>query len=289
MFPVQVAVSDSANMKCRSEISVNSNGRPRLSFTSSQLSPSDITLNFREMERVEREGSATRITDSLRFHQLRKQSDLVLIRSVQEDTFHHKYFTKPPLHYVTCFFLDPALELDYRRTAWKANYSMSGDCDADPTLASSSFNAYIDILLSAIVMVVVSLACLVSYGPSLALASVCGVAGLYYLALVLVCCKQVLFPGPPDSAFSSLYNWCRSWYPSQVTSSKLSVSIVKHSLQVFGAFLLALPIISLYSNLTFENLDIEDDSKRNFFMNLLVICLIHFCNFTQVKKNEPGL
>ena len=224
------------------------------------------------MERVEREGSATRITDSLRFHQLRKQSDLVLIRSVQEDTFHHKYFTKPPLHQVTCFFLDNALEVDYRRTAWKANYSVSGEYDADPTLASSSFNAYIDILLSVIVLVVVSLACLVSYGPSLSLASVCGLAGLYYLALVLVCCKQVTCPGPPDSVFSSLYNWCRAWYPSQL----------------FGAFLVSLPIISLYSNLTFENLDIEDDSKRNFFMNLLVICLIHFCNFTQVKTTRQN-
>ena len=55
-------------------------------------------------------------------------------------------------------------------------------------------------------------------------------------------------------------------------------------MKVFGSLLIALPIISLYANLTLENLDIEQDSKRNFFMNLLVVTLIHFCNFTQVIK-----
>ena len=218
LFHLQVALSDSANIQCRSEVSINSSGTwPTHTHSSHSISPlSDIALKFREIERVEREGSGTRITDSLRFHQLRKQSDLVLIRSVQEDTFHHKYFTKPPLHHITCFFLDPALEGEYRRTAWKANYSVSGELDADPTLASSSFTAYIDILLSMIVFVVVSLACLVNYGPSPACVVVCGVAGLYYLGLVCVCAKELVSPGLPGSAIRRFYNWCRAWYSSQV-------------------------------------------------------------------------
>ena len=160
--------------------------------------------------------SRERITDSLRFHQLRKQSDLVLIRSVQEDTFHHKYFTKPPLHSITCFFLDPSLETEYRRTAWKANYSVSGEYEAEPTLASSSFNAYIDILVSMIVFLVVSATCLVQYGLSPAWVTVCSLAGLYYGALVLVCCKHVISPGHQDSLFRKVYKWCRAWLPSQV-------------------------------------------------------------------------
>ena len=53
--------------------------------------------------------------------------------------------------------------------------------------------------------------------------------------------------------------------------------------KVFGALLIALPIISLFANLTIDNLDIHEDSRRNFFMNLLVVTLIHFCNFTQVN------
>ena len=139
-----------------------------------------------------------------------------MIRSVQEDTFHHKYFTKPPLHSITCFFLDSSLESEYRRTAWKANYSVSGEYEAEPTLASSSFNAYIDILVSVIVFLVVSITCLVKYGLSSAWVSVSSLAGLYYGALVVVCCKQLISPGPPSSLFGRVYNWCRAWLPSQV-------------------------------------------------------------------------
>ena len=191
----------------------------------------------------------------------------MLIRSVQEDTFHHKYFTKPPLHFITCFFLDSSLETEYRRTAWRANYSVSGEYEAEPTLASSSFNAYIDILVSVILFLVVSLTCLLKYGLSSAWVWVCSLAGLYYTALVLVCCQQAISPGPASSVLRAVYNWCRAWLPSQV----------------FGAVLLALPVISLYTNLSFENLDIGENSNRNFFMNLLVVCLIYFCNFTQVN------
>ena len=187
-------------------------------LTSPLSSRPDIGLKFREEGGVPggARDSRERITDSLRFHQLRKQSDLVLIRSVQEDTFHHKYFTKPPLHFITCFFLDPSLETEYRRTAWKANYSVSGEYEAEPTLASSSFNAYIDILVSMIVFLVVSGTCLVQYGLSPAWVSVCSLAGLYYGALVLVCCTHLLSPGPPASLFRKVYTWCRAWLPSQV-------------------------------------------------------------------------
>ena len=111
-------------------------------------------------------------------------------------------------------------------------------------------------------------------------------AGVYYVLVVVVSLKNFLVaaPGHSRSLVRKLYDWCRRWYPTQVrsrcihTEGKLYFCILK----VFGSLLIAFPIISLYANLTLENLDIEQDSKRNFFMNLLVVTLIHFCNFTQV-------
>ena len=186
-------------------------------------------------------GSGARITDSLRFHQLRKQSDLVLIRSVQvspstassltcvtlpypqEDTAHQKYFTKPPLHFVSCFFLDHSIETEYRRTAWRANTSGSSwesEYGIEPTLASSSFNAYIDILLSGIVFLLVSIACYVNFGASAAWIVVCALAGVYYVLVVVVSLKNFLVaaPGHSRSLVRKLYDWCRRWYPTQVRS-----------------------------------------------------------------------
>ena len=178
---------------------------------------SDIALTFQEIENVNQGVNRGALTESLsRFHQLRKQSDLVLIRSVQEDTAHHRYFTKPPLHNISCFFLDKSIESEYRRTAWKANHSLSSEYDPEPTLASSSFNAYVDILVSGVVFLVVSLACFVKYGAEPIWVVVCACAAIYHLLVVFVCVKHLLSPGPARSSFRKLYTWCRRWYPSQV-------------------------------------------------------------------------
>lgn len=45
-----------------------------------------------------------------RFHQLRKQSDLQMIRCIQEDESHRVYFKRPPLSQITLFFIDEAME-----------------------------------------------------------------------------------------------------------------------------------------------------------------------------------
>merc|ERR1719471_466370 len=101
-----------------------------------------------------------------------------------------------------------------------------------------------------IVFLVVSGSCLVKYGLSPAWVLVCSLAGLYYGALVLVCSKHLLCPGPPSSLFRKVYNWCRTWLPSQVSKKHITLKITGHKSiqpQVFGTFLLALPVISLYS------------------------------------------
>jgi len=235
--------------------------------SNTSVNTNDIALTFQEIENVNQGVNRGALTESLsRFHQLRKQSDLVLIRSVQEDTAHHRYFTKPPLHNISCFFLDKSIESEYRRTAWKANHSLSNEYDPEPTLASSSFNAYVDILVSGVVFLVVSLACFVKYGAKPVWMVVCAFAAIYHFLVVFVCVKHLLSPGPARSAFRKLYTWCRRWYPSQI----------------FGAFLVALPIISLFANLTCQNFSVLEDSTRNFYLNLLTVTLIHFCNFTQI-------
>jgi hypothetical protein len=52
---------------------------------------------------------------------------------------------------------------------------------------------------------------------------------------------------------------------------------------VFGALLVSLPVISVISNLTCENFDVFRDNPRNYYLNLLTVCIVHFCNFNQVN------
>ena len=98
----------------------------------------------------------------------------------------------------------------------KAHSWEYSDYGIEPTLASSSFNAYIDILLSGIVFLLVSIACYVNFGASLPWIVVCALAGVYYVLVISVSLKNFLIPGASRSVIRKLYYWCRRWYPTQV-------------------------------------------------------------------------
>jgi len=251
---IQASLADINNVYCNTGQTSNQN---------------DIALTFQEIESQAasvQQSSNRGLTESLsRFHQLRKQSDLVLIRSVQEDTAHHRYFTRPPLHHLSCFFLEPGVETEYRRTAWKRGNQTSNDYDPEPTFASSSVNAYIDILVCGLVFTVVCLACLARYGPGLVWLTVAGLAMIYQLVVVTMCLRHLFSPGGVNR-FRRIYTWCRGWYP----------------VQAFGALLISLPIISLMANISCDHLFAASQNERTFYLNLLTVCLVHFCNFTQI-------
>ncbi|GLH14031.1 Uncharacterized protein GBIM_18471, partial [Gryllus bimaculatus] len=83
------------------------------------------------------------------FHKLRKQSDLQLIRCVQDNvTSRRSYFVKPPLSSVSLFFRQSEMEKEYRA---HAHLITEKPGDSPPTLATSRYNTYFDILISAIV------------------------------------------------------------------------------------------------------------------------------------------
>lgn len=83
------------------------------------------------------------------FHQLRKQSDLQLIRCVQDNVKSNRsYFVKPPLSSITLFFRQSEMEREYRDTAHRISDRHG---DSPPTLATSRFNTYFDIFISALV------------------------------------------------------------------------------------------------------------------------------------------
>lgn len=127
-------------------------------------------------------------------------------------------------------------------------------------------NAYFDILVSGLVFIVTCLACFMQYKPSDIWVGICLVAGGYHLLVVTVCIKLIFNPSQHRSTFRKVYSWCRSWYPSQI----------------FGAFLVSLPIVSVIGNLTCQNLNIYSDNPRNYYLNLLTVSIVHFCNFNQL-------
>lgn len=153
------------------------------------------------------------------------------------------------------------MEKEYRTHAHRRE-----DKDSPPTLASSRFNTYFDILVSAVVYIVVSLALFILYDRPFIWLVFCFLATLCELFIVLLCIRQLLGPRHTGSCIRKLYDLCIQWYPWHVC----------------GAVLVSLPLISVFTNFSCTNF-VENDGSAEFFCYLFFVGLVHFCNFTQLN------
>lgn len=199
------------------------------------------------------------------FHKLRKQSDLQLIRCVQDNVSSQRsYFVKPPLSSLTLFFKNKEMEKEYRENAHKVSECISGN---PPTLATSRFNTYFDILISALVYTAVSVSLFLLCEPTLYYLIFFVCATTIQIIAVSLCVRQLLYPNMIHGTLTQqLFKFFLQWYPWHIC----------------GAILVGLPIISILLNYTCSNFH----SLNNFeyyYGYLIFVGLVHFCNFTQLN------
>ncbi|XP_036139648.1 adenylate cyclase type 9 [Monomorium pharaonis] len=199
------------------------------------------------------------------FHKLRKQSDLQLIRCVQDNvTSQRSYFVKPPLSSVTLFFKNKEMEKEYRENAHKVSEGIS---DNPPTLATSRFNTYFDILISALVYTAITISLFLLCKPTIYYTVFSVLATTIQVIAVSLCIRQLLYPNTAHATFTQqIFRFFSRWYPWHVC----------------GAVLVGLPIISILMNFTCNSFR----SLNNFeyyYSYLIFVGLVHFCNFTQLN------
>ena len=207
------------------------------------------------------------------------QSDQVMIRCVKDDESHYTYFTKPPLNRSTLFFRNPQVEKEYRRTAWRPrnqtyhrNIHMGEGGDGSPgnqkIWAPSIFNAYFDLLLSFLTFFIICLATLLHYEVSWPWVLYFILAGMYHILVIVV---FVVHVSQQKKAFrrrglvTSLYSWSRGWVPSHC----------------FGLILTSLPMLAIFANFHCE--EVTHDLERDFFLQLVYVGLLHFCNLSALN------
>lgn len=279
-------------------------------FTNSSLSVNAAAAAERE-RRYSRATTNNQHPDPLAacLQQLRKQSDLQLIRCVKDNAKSQRsYLVKPPLNYCTLFFKSRQMEREFRSKAHRFGGSeehqsnqnsflyistTSSELNAvegPPTLATPRYNTYIDIIVGVIVFITVSLA-LFLLTPSVFNFNyriwVCLFAMFSSIQVfaVILCTKQMCRKPPSlqsqramsPSAARRHYNSDRScldsffdaiscWYPWHFC----------------GGVLLSLPVISILVN--FALLDVTKLFTFEFYYGILLfLCVIHFCNFTQLN------
>ncbi|TRY74079.1 hypothetical protein TCAL_07404 [Tigriopus californicus] len=195
---------------------------------------------------------------------LRHQSDQAMMLCVREDGGHHSYFSRPPLKSFSLCFEDPHMERDYRRTAWKPNrFIRDGE---HRTLASATFNAFFDILVSGVLLLTVAIACFLHYPFNVIWLLYFIASALYHLAVVVMCFKHLWHTSKRRTTLSRIYSWCRGWYASHV----------------FGLILLALPILSVFANFNCSFLD--GKGERELYLQLFFFGVIHFSNLTALNN-----
>ncbi|XP_014225143.1 adenylate cyclase type 9 isoform X2 [Trichogramma pretiosum] len=198
------------------------------------------------------------------FQNLRKQSDLQLIKLIQDNVMSQRsYFVNPPLSKTTLFFKNKEMEKEYRQRAHIASEESS--C-TPPTLATPRFNTYFDIWVSAIVYTSTSFCLYLLCEPSKLFYIFLGLATLIQVVAVLLCLHRLVKPKSTPGTFSYLAALTR-WYPW-------------HAL---GAFFVGLPIASILINFSCNSFFSNFFHLEYHFNLLIVVALVHFCNFTQLN------
>lgn len=211
---------------------------------------------------------------------LRKQSDLLLIQCVKDNAASKiNYFVQPPLNHLTLSFEVPEMEQLYRDKAHR-----SDDCENfPPTLTTSRFNTALDIIVSAIIFLTISASIFMLY---LEWEHWLG----WFLFFILIETLAISL---------CIYRHYLKWKTNKEThllndnrtarlDTSRSVRIFRmltnwYSWHVSGCILISLPILCVLINFSCDNTSLIILSENQpFYVYLLCISIVHFCNFTQM-------
>lgn len=156
------------------------------------------------------------------------------------------------------------MEKEYRENAHKVNECISGN---PPTLATSRFNTYFDILISALIYTAVTISLFLLCDPTLYYMIFFVCATTIQIIAVLLCVRQLLYPNMIHSTLTQqIFKFFSQWYPWHIC----------------GAILVGLPITSIFLNYTCSNFH-NLNNFEYYYGYLIFISLVHFCNFTQLN------
>lgn len=245
--------------------------------------------------------------------QLRKQSDLQLIRCVRDNAKSQRsYFVKPPLTNVSLFFKSRQMEREFRSNAHR--FGCERQYEGPPTLATPKYNTYIDIFVGIIVYFVVSaslfLLSLAEYNAPfriwVALFTVFSAVQFFALFLFTKQMCRMRRSSLPPSASSSVSTTTAatcavvvpvgggghsSSYHHHRHHRKPKPSCEDNFFEAISSWypwhiclgvLISLPVILIIVNFSLQSTERLAAFEYHYGF-LIFVCIIHFCNFTQLN------
>lgn len=203
---------------------------------------------------------------------LRKQSDLQLIKCVRDNARSQRsYLVKPPIRRLSLSFENSLMEKTFRNKAHRY------ECDNEMTvstftLATPKFNTFIDVFVLTLIFTMVALSLFLLspsiYSKEYKVWVCCFVVFSSIISFILFLTLKQLFKRPRYTKnFNSIFGWASRYF----------------WWNIFGGFLTTLPVASILINFTL--IDIKKFPTIQFYYGLLlIVCLIHFCNFIQLNS-----
>ncbi|XP_053327307.1 adenylate cyclase type 9 [Spea bombifrons] len=203
----------------------------------------------------------------LRFKNIREKTDAHFVEVIKEDSLMKDYFFKPPINRFSLNFLDKELETSYRASYQEEVKRMA----PVKTFASATFSSLLDVLLSFVIFLLLSITCFLKPGtdpvlppPSvLIVLAVCGLLGLlsllvsvrmaFYLEDMMLCTRHFL-------------EMISGWLP-------------RHFI---GTVLVCLPATVVFSYFTSDFY--TDIHYTMFLCSALLIPMVQYCNFCQLSS-----
>lgn len=204
--------------------------------------------------------------------QLRKQSDLQLIRCVRDNAKSQRsYLVKPPLTSVSLFFKSRQMEREFRSNAHR--FGCEVQHEGPPTFATPKYNTYIDIFVGIIVYFAISaslfLLSITDFNaPFRIWVSVFATFSAIQFFAMFLFTKQICRLNSPkqNSCEDTLFEACSNWYPWHICLGVLMM----------------LPIILIIVNFSLQ--DFTNLAAFEYHYGFLIfVCIVHFCNFTQLN------
>ncbi|KAH8285729.1 hypothetical protein KR044_011729, partial [Drosophila immigrans] len=231
--------------------------------------------------------------------QLRKQSDLQLIRCVRDNARSQRsYLVKPPLRRFSLYFKSRQLERDFRSKAHR--FGSEHETEGPPTLATPRYNTYIDIFVGIAVYLCISVSLFLmtqnTVTPSFRLWVTlfsCFTA-IQVFALFLFTRQMCRRHGTRLRSKSTSRQSQQSRQSRRQSSRQSQQQFESCADRIFEAIsswypwhiclavLMAMPVVLIIAN--FLLLDLTQLEAFEYHYGFLIfVCIVHFCNFTQLN------
>ncbi|XP_078274124.1 adenylate cyclase type 9 [Rhinoraja longicauda] len=202
----------------------------------------------------------------LRSKQIREKTDAQFVSVIKEDRLMDEYFSKPPINKFSLNFLDSSLEKAYRGSYQDEVVNNA----SEKTFASATFSSLLDVILSTIVFLFLSITCFMKQGlctsPSHASVVVFVLAILLQVLSLVISIRMAFYLDEVMPCTKRLMRAISGWLPRHFV----------------GAILISLPAVAVFSHFTCEfktNVNVT-----MFFCCAMIITFIHYCNFCQLSS-----